>query len=115
MKGGEASKRERLFSACILHSTFVHPSLFELLVLTLLYSPSFSFPSQRVRVDLLQQLQNLQGAPSVQMQEVPPPFLMKREIGGDDGGSQDDERNDEGDIGGEEGSTKKEHDAELAA
>jgi hypothetical protein len=27
-----------------------------------------------VRTELLQQLQSLQGAPSVQMQEVPPPF-----------------------------------------
>ena len=27
-----------------------------------------------VRTELLQQLQNLQGAPSVQMQEVPPPY-----------------------------------------
>jgi hypothetical protein len=27
-----------------------------------------------VRTELLQQLQNLQGAPSVQMQDVPPPY-----------------------------------------
>ena len=69
---------------------------------------------ETVRVDLLQQLQNLQGAPSVQMQEVPPPFMTTREGGGDDGGKQDDIRDDEGMIGGELGSARKEHEMELA-
>ena len=36
----------------------------------------FHFPSslKSVRTELLQQLQNLQGAPSVQMQQVPPAY-----------------------------------------
>ena len=46
-------------------------------------------------MDLLTQLQNLQGAPSVQMQEVPPEFTIEHE--GDpsnknDGGPEDDIR-----------------------
>jgi len=50
---------------------------------------------ETVRVDLLSQLQNLQGAPGVQMQEVPPEFTIEHEGGatGDkDGGSDDDIR-----------------------
>jgi len=45
-------------------------------------------------VDLLSQLQSLQGAPSVQMQEVPPQFVIRHDIPGDDddGGSADDVR-----------------------
>jgi len=47
-------------------------------------------------VGLLQQLQELQGAPSVQMQEVPPAFDLKKEEnyaeGMHDGGDEDDER-----------------------
>ena len=38
---------------------------------------------QSVRTELLQQLQDIQGAPSVQMQQVPPPF--KRVVKEDDG------------------------------
>lgn len=49
-----------------------------------------------VRTDLLQQLQELQGAPSVQMQQVPPPYQVTKapedEEGGTDGGPQDDVR-----------------------
>jgi len=47
-----------------------------------------------VRTELLQQMQSLQGAPSVQMQEVPPPFeLKKRKVEGQkDGGADDDVR-----------------------
>ena len=47
-----------------------------------------------VRTELLQQLQSLQGAPSVQMQEIPPDFIMKRENadGKADGGAEDDSR-----------------------
>jgi len=49
---------------------------------------------EAVRVDLLSQLQSLQGAPSVQMQEVPPQFVVRHDIPGDDddGGSSDDIR-----------------------
>jgi histone deacetylase 1/2 len=42
-------------------------------------------------VELLQQLQNLQGAPSVQMQQVPPLFQVKDKEE-NDGGPEDDER-----------------------
>lgn len=47
-----------------------------------------------MRVDLLQQLQGLQGAPSVQMQEVPPEFVVNHgdPDGSNDGGGQDDIR-----------------------
>lgn len=43
--------------------------------------PASSFTKsslKSVRTELLQQLQNLQGAPSVQMQKVPPPFERKK-------------------------------------
>jgi histone deacetylase 1/2 len=44
-----------------------------------------------IKVELLQQLQNLQGAPSVQMQQVPPLFQVN-ENEENDGGPEDDER-----------------------
>jgi len=50
---------------------------------------------EAVRVELLSQLQSLQGAPSVQMQEVPPPFILKHHAqpdGQNDGGPTDDVR-----------------------
>jgi len=50
---------------------------------------------EAVRVEILQQLQQLQGAPSVQMQEVPPEFDLKKDMtaeGTNDGGDQDDVR-----------------------
>jgi histone deacetylase 1/2 len=51
---------------------------------------------EAVRIGLLQQLQELQGAPSVQMQEVPPEFDLKKEEnyaeGMNDGGDEDDAR-----------------------
>jgi len=47
---------------------------------------------EAVRIELLQQLQELQGAPSVQMQEVPPEFDLKKEEGeGMNGGGADDD------------------------
>jgi len=50
----------------------------------------------KVREDLFAQLQNLQGAPSVQMQEVPPPFAINHDNiakeGENDGGADDDVR-----------------------
>ena len=48
-----------------------------------------------VRTELLQQLMGLQGAPSVQMQEVPPEFDLKKDKGSEglhDGGPDDDVR-----------------------
>lgn len=42
-----------------------------------------------VRTELLQQLQNLQGAPSVQMQEVPPPYERVHTEEPDDGKDDD--------------------------
>jgi len=50
---------------------------------------------EAVRVEILEQLQQLQGAPSVQMQEVPPEFDLKKEDyaeGTNDGGAEDDIR-----------------------
>ena len=50
---------------------------------------------EAVRIELLQQLQDLQGAPSVQMQEVPPEFNLKKDAnaeGTNDGGAEDDIR-----------------------
>lgn len=40
-----------------------------------------------VRTDLLQQLQDLQGAPSIAMQQVPPPFQRLAEENSDDDGT----------------------------
>ena len=65
---------------------------------------------EQVRVDLLEQLQNLQGAPSVQMQQVPPDFeLKKKKEGENDGGQDDDVRggNMNKDV------VKKQHEAEF--
>jgi histone deacetylase 1/2 len=62
---------------------------------------------EAVRVELLQQLQELQGAPSVQMQEVPPEFELGKEEnyaeGTNDGGEEDDIRD------GGNGTTSKGH------
>ena len=63
---------------------------------------------EAVRLELLQQLQSLQGAPSVQMQEVPPEFDLGKEAleeGSNDGGNNDDIRN--------QGRGKRAHPAEL--
>lgn len=55
-----------------------------------------------VRTELLQQLQNLQGAPSVQMQQMPPPYERIKS-------NEDEEEDDD-----KEGSkTKKAHSSEL--
>eukprot|EP00751_Fragilariopsis_kerguelensis_P020858 CAMPEP_0170898684 /NCGR_PEP_ID=MMETSP0734-20130129/46206_1 /TAXON_ID=186038 /ORGANISM="Fragilariopsis kerguelensis, Strain L26-C5" /LENGTH=391 /DNA_ID=CAMNT_0011291503 /DNA_START=310 /DNA_END=1485 /DNA_ORIENTATION=+ len=59
-----------------------------------------------IRTELLQQLQDLQGAPSVQMQQVPPAF---RTIANDD----EDEDEDEGEKGLSRKRMKKPHSAEL--
>ena len=34
---------------------------------------------ENIKIELLQQLQNLQGAPSIQMQQVPPLFQVERD------------------------------------
>jgi len=50
---------------------------------------------EKTKVELLKQLQNLQGAPGVQMQEVPPEFDLQKDRtaeGINDGGREDDER-----------------------
>ena len=50
---------------------------------------------EAVKVEILEQLQHLQGAPSVQMQEVPPEFDLKKDAhaeGTNDGGPDDDVR-----------------------
>ena len=79
----------------------------------LFFSSSFHSLKQhleKVRVDILKQLGDLQGAPSVQMQEVPPEFVIARGTkGNNDGGGADDVRNMEEDDGG----TKPQHESEL--
>ena len=67
-----------------------------------------------VRSELLQQLQGLQGAPSVQMQEVPPAFDLQKEKaaeGQNDGGAGDDVRSDRGQT--KDGGDRKVHEAEF--
>eukprot|EP00563_Minutocellus_polymorphus_P001328 CAMPEP_0181031556 /NCGR_PEP_ID=MMETSP1070-20121207/6293_1 /TAXON_ID=265543 /ORGANISM="Minutocellus polymorphus, Strain NH13" /LENGTH=431 /DNA_ID=CAMNT_0023108937 /DNA_START=78 /DNA_END=1373 /DNA_ORIENTATION=+ len=92
------------------------------------YAPDFKLhltPEQRenqnteasldsVRSELLQQLQGLQGAPSVQMQEVPPAFDLQKEKaaeGQNDGGAGDDVRSDRGQT--KDGGDRKVHEAEF--
>lgn len=70
---------------------------------------------ETVRVDILQQLQSLQGAPSVGMHEVPPPFEVKKDNveGMNDGGAEDDVR-EKGPGKTKDGQgIRKEHEAEL--
>lgn len=64
-------------------------------------------------MELLQQLQSLQGAPSVQMQQVPPAFEVAKETeeGQDDGGDEDDVRQPHKTKDGS--GIRKEHEAEL--
>jgi histone deacetylase 1/2 len=66
---------------------------------------------ESVRIELLQQLQDLQGAPSVAMQQVPPPFeRAERE------GQEDDDDPDQRDAAGKSRSgdgTRKAHPSEL--
>jgi histone deacetylase 1/2 len=71
----------------------------------------------KVREDLMMQLQNLQGAPSVQMQEVPPSFVISNEsVGreGDNDGGQDDNRRDRGNGSTSKGQgERRRHEAEF--
>jgi hypothetical protein len=64
---------------------------------------------ESVRVELLQQLQDLQGAPSVAMHQVPPLFDRKSADAGDE--KDPDEREEAKTKSGE--GTKKQHDAEM--
>mmetsp|Transcript_22234 Transcript_22234/g.40395 ORF Transcript_22234/g.40395 Transcript_22234/m.40395 type:complete len:426 (-) Transcript_22234:98-1375(-) len=70
---------------------------------------------EAVRVDILEQLQSLQGAPSVGMQQVPPQFKVQNEHaeGMNDGGAQDDVR-EKGPGRTKDGQgIRKEHESEL--
>lgn len=70
---------------------------------------------EAVRVDILEQLQSLQGAPSVAMHQVPPAFQVQTEHGEgmNDGGEGDDLR-EQGPGRTKDGKgTRKEHEAEL--
>jgi hypothetical protein len=70
---------------------------------------------EAVRVDILEQLQSLQGAPSVGMQQVPPQFKVQDEHaeGMNDGGAQDDAR-EKGPGRTKDGQgIRKEHESEL--
>lgn len=70
---------------------------------------------ETVRVDILQQLQSLQGAPSVEMHQVPPAFQVEKDNveGMNDGGQEDDVR-EKGPGRTKDGQgTRKEHEAEL--
>mmetsp|Transcript_12135 Transcript_12135/g.15831 ORF Transcript_12135/g.15831 Transcript_12135/m.15831 type:complete len:465 (+) Transcript_12135:175-1569(+) len=69
---------------------------------------------EKVRVGLLSQLQALQGAPSVQMHQVPPAFRVEESKEGlNDGGAEDDERDKgNGPTKGGNGE-KKRHEAEF--
>jgi len=69
---------------------------------------------EKVKLDLLQQLQNLQGAPSVQMQEVPPEFVLARGVkGGKDGGVEDDVSGGRGIVGTDANSERKDPETEF--
>lgn len=71
----------------------------------------------KVKEDLMMQLQSLKGAPSVQMQEVPPPFVVSQGIieGANDGGPEDDVR-DTGNGATKDGiGERRRHDAEFYA
>lgn len=70
---------------------------------------------ETVRVDILEQLQSLQGAPSVGMQQAPPLFKVQEEHaeGMHDGGAQDDVR-EKGPGRTKDGQgIRKEHESEL--
>lgn len=71
---------------------------------------------EAVRVELLQQLQQLQGAPSVQMQEVPPEFDLRKDAiaeGVNDGGEDDDIRPLSKTSKGKGDGIRKEHQSEF--
>jgi len=81
-----------------------------------IFHSMFSLRSlETVRVDILEQLQSLQGAPSVEMHQVPPAFKVRKdhEEGMKDGGEEDDVR-EKGPGRTKDGQgTRKEHEAEL--
>ena len=65
-----------------------------------------------IRTDLLQQLQDLQGAPSVQMQQVPPAFRTTPANDNNDDDDDDDD-DDDGGKGLSKKRMKKPHSSEL--
>lgn len=65
---------------------------------------------ESVRVELLQQLQDLQGAPSVAMHEIPPLFARQSD---NDAVNRDDPDEREGAQTKSGDGTKKQHEAEL--
>jgi histone deacetylase 1/2 len=73
---------------------------------------------ENVRVELLQQLSDLQGAPSVQMQQVPPAFERKKtkdddEQDNDNHDAEEDEQDESGSSGKRGGNSKRAHQSEL--
>ena len=66
---------------------------------------------ESVRVELLQQLQDLQGAPSVAMHEVPPLFDRQGDAKNDGDDDDPDKRESAATKSGD--GTKKQHEAEL--
>ena len=86
------------------------------ILMLLIFRDVYSYRSlDAVRVDILQQLQSLQGAPSVGMHTVPPAFEVRKdnEEGMNDGGAEDDVR-EKGPGRTKDGNgTRKEHEAEF--
>mmetsp|Transcript_21455 Transcript_21455/g.33922 ORF Transcript_21455/g.33922 Transcript_21455/m.33922 type:complete len:441 (+) Transcript_21455:86-1408(+) len=75
---------------------------------------------ERHQAQLMELLRDLEGAPGVQMQEVPPDWLVKEDEAGGGGGGGDPEEADGGDPDrrptvskGKDGAIKKEHEAEF--
>jgi len=70
---------------------------------------------ETVRTELLKQLQTLQGAPSVQMQEVPPKFVIRHgsTVDENDGGFQDDIREKGTGRKPKSGAERRAHDSEF--
>lgn len=84
-------------------------------VLTIHSLSHFNRSLEAVRNDILQQLQSLQGAPSVAMHQVPPSFQVRTENaeGSKDGGEGDDVR-EKGPGKTKDGQgTRKQHGSEL--
>lgn len=68
---------------------------------------------EKVRVGLLTQLQGLQGAPSVQMHEVPPAYTIHESKEGENDGGVDDDVRDKSNGPTGDGGERKRHEAEF--
>jgi histone deacetylase 1/2 len=68
---------------------------------------------ETIRNELLQQIADLKGAPSVQMQNVPPPFRTVDPKDRKEADEDEDKNNDHMDTGSDSGSPKKQHPSEL--